>query len=157
MELDELIHEGQVLLSEKKFEEAAARFAEAIAADPENHTLHTYRGAALMAAAKHADALADFDKAIALNPGQPRLHYRRGMARMALLDFAGAVADFSRAIEIDPQYGVAFYSRGMAYDSLGREEEAQQDMRSAYTLGTAKMQGELDTYGIIRTEMDRNR
>jgi Tfp pilus assembly protein PilF len=76
---------------------------------------------------------------------------------MAQMDFAAAVADFTKAIDLDHQYAVAFYSRGMAYDSLGREQESQEDLRRAWVLGQAKLQGELDSYGIIRTGMDKPR
>ena len=92
-----------------------------------------------------------------MEPDNPRLYYRRGMGRMAQMDFEAAIADFSRAIDLDHQYAVAFYSRGMAYDSLGREKESQEDLRRSWVLGQAKLQGELDSYGIIRTESDRPR
>jgi hypothetical protein len=45
----------------------------------------------------------------------------------------------------------------MAYDSLGREKESQEDLRRSWVLGQAKLQGELDSYGIIRTGMDKPR
>jgi Tfp pilus assembly protein PilF len=79
------------------------------------------------------------------------------MGRMAQMDFEAAVVDFTRAIDLDHQYAVAFYSRGMAYDSLGREKESQEDLRRAWVLGQARLQGELDTYGIIRTDLDKPR
>ena len=52
---------------------------------------------------------------------------------------------------------MAFYCRGMAYDSLGKEQESQDDLRRAWVLGSATLQGELDKYGIIRTDMDKPR
>ena len=155
MAIEDLIADAQRLFAEGTYEEAAARFAEAIALDPEDAQLRTARGAALMSAGRYPDALAEFDRAIALSPPNPRLLYRRGMARMAQKDFEGAVADFTGAIDLDHQYGVAFYSRGEALDSLGRAAEAQEDLRKAWVLGQTKMQGERDTYGIMRTEMDK--
>jgi Flp pilus assembly protein TadD len=157
MEIEDLVAEGQRLLSQMKFEEAAAVFSTAVAADPANPGLLASRGAALIALGRHDEAFADFDKAVALAPDNPRLYYRRGMGRMAQMDFGAAVADFSKAIELDHQYAVAFYSRGMAYDSLGREEESREDLRRSWVLGQAKLQGELDSYGIIRTDMDKPR
>jgi tetratricopeptide (TPR) repeat protein len=155
MAIEEVIVEAQRLFADGKNEEAAARFADAIALDPEEPNLRTARGAALMAAKRFEEALAELDRAAALSPGSARALYRRGMARMALKDFEGAVADFSAAIVADPQYGVAFYSRGEAYDALGKAAEAQEDLRRAWVLGQSKLQGERDTYGIVRTEMDR--
>ncbi|HEY6001030.1 MAG TPA: tetratricopeptide repeat protein [bacterium] len=157
MDIDDLIAEGQRLLSQTKFEEAAAAFTSALAATPDNPTLLASRGAALIALGRHDEAFADFDRAVALAPDNARLYYRRGMGRMAQQQFEAAVADFTKAIERDPQYGVAFYSRGMAYDSLGREEESREDLRRSWVLGQAKLQGELDTYGIIRSELDKPR
>ena len=157
MEIDDLIAEGQRLLSQMKFEEAAAAFSDAVAADPGNPLLLASRGAALIALGRHDEAFADFDRAVALAPDSPRLYYRRGMGRMAQNDFEAAVADFSKAIDLDHQYAVAFYSRGMAYDSLGREKESQEDLRRSWVLGQARLQGELDTYGIIRTDLDKPR
>jgi tetratricopeptide (TPR) repeat protein len=155
MSIEEIIIDAQKLYADGKNPEAAARFAEAIALDPEEPNLRTARGAALMSAGRYAEALEEFDRAAGLQPGNARALYRRGMARMALKEIEAAIADFSLAIAADPQYGVAFYSRGEAYDALGRQGEAQEDMRRAWVLGQSKMQGERDTYGIMRTEMDR--
>jgi len=157
MDKDDLIAEGQRLLSQMKFEEAAATFSAAMAADPDDPGLLAARGAALIALGRYDEAFADFDRAVALNPASARLYYRRGMGRMAQMNFEAAVADFTKAIDLDHQYAVAFYSRGMAYDSLGKEPESQEDLRRSWVLGQAKLQGELDTYGIIRTEMDKPR
>jgi len=156
MDLVEMVTEAQRHFAEKRYDEAAAKYAEAIALDPEDAGLRTARGAALMAAARHEDALAELDAAARLEPDSARAWYRRGMARMALKDIEGAIADFTGSIERDHQYGVAFYARGMAYDSLGRDAEAQEDLRKAWVLGQTKVQGELDTYGIIRTDMDKS-
>jgi tetratricopeptide (TPR) repeat protein len=157
MDQDDLIAEGQRLLSQTKFEEAAAAFSAAVAADPENPGLLAARGAALIALGRYDEAFADFDRAVALDPGSARLYFRRGMGRMAQMNFEAAVADFTKAIDLDHQYAVAFYSRGMAYDSLGREKESQEDLRRSWVLGQARLQGELDSYGIIRTDMDKPR
>ncbi len=157
MDKDDLIAEGQRLLSQTKFEEAAATFSEALAADPADAGVLVARGAALIALGRHEEAFADFDRAVGLDPANARLYYRRGMGRMAQKDFEAAVADFTKAIDLDPQYAVAFYSRGMAYDSLGREQESQEDLRRSWVLGQAKFQGQLDSYGIIRTDLDKPR
>lgn len=155
MGIEDIVREGQELFGQGKFDEAAARFSEAVAAAPEDVSLLTARGGALMAAGRHAEAFSDFDRALELEPSDPRLFFRRGMARMAQKEFEAAIGDFTRAIELDHRYGVAFYSRGLAYDALGREAESQEDLRRAWVLGRAKVQGELDAYGIIRTDMDR--
>jgi tetratricopeptide (TPR) repeat protein len=157
MDIDDLIAEGQRLLSQTKFEEAATAFTGALAAAPDSPVLLASRGAALIALGRHDEAFADFDRAVALDPRNARLYYRRGMGRMAQQQFEAAVADFTKAIDLDHQYAVAFYSRGMAYDSLGREEESREDLRRSWVLGQARLQGELDSYGIIRTELDKPR
>lgn len=155
MELDDLVAEGQRLLSQTKFDEAAAVFAKALEVVPDDVGLLVAHGAALITLGQYADALKDFDRAVELKPDSPRLYFRRGMGRMAQMDFAGAVADFTKAIDLDHSYAVAFYCRGMAQDSLGKEKESQDDLRRAWVLGSATLQGELDKYGIIRTDMDR--
>lgn len=157
MDKEELIAEGQRLLSETKFEEAAAAFGAALSADPDDVGLLVSHGAALIALGRYEEASANFDRALAKEPDNPRLHFRRGMGHMAQMNFEAAVADFTRAIDLDHSYAVAFYSRGMAYDSLGREKESQEDLRRSWVLGQAKLQGEMDTYGIIRTGMDKPR
>jgi len=155
MELDDLIAEGQRLLSQTKFEEAAAVFGAALALDPDDVGLHVAHGAALITLGRYEEAFADFDRAVELKPDSARLYFRRGMGRMTQMDFEAAVADFTKAIDLDHSYAVAFYCRGMAYDSLGREQESQEDLRRSWVLGKARLQGELDKYGIIRTEMDK--
>ncbi len=157
MDNDDLIAEGQRLLSQMKFEEAAAAFGEALAADPDDVGLRVAHGAALITLGRYPEAFADFDRAVELRPDSARLYFRRGMGRMAQMDFEAAIADFSRAIDLDHSYAVAFYCRGMAFDSLGKEQESQEDLRRAWVLGSANLQGELDKYGIIRTEMDKPR
>jgi tetratricopeptide (TPR) repeat protein len=157
MDMDDLIAEGQRLLSQTKFDEAAAVFAKALELDPDDVGLLVAHGAALITLGQYADAFKDFDRAVALRPDSARLHFRRGMGRMAQMDFEAAIVDFSRAIDLDHSYAVAFYCRGMAYDSLGKEIESQEDLRRAWVLGSATLQGELDKYGIIRTDMDKPR
>ena len=157
MDKDDLIAEGQRLLSQTKFEEAAVAFDQALALDPADPSLLAARGAALIALGRYDEAFADFDRALSLSPASARLYYRRGMGRMAQMNFEAAVEDFTKAIDLDHQYAVAFYSRGMAYDSLGREKESQEDLRRSWVLGQARLQGEMDTYGIIRTDMDKPR
>jgi len=155
MDKDDLIAEGQRLLSQTKFEEAAAVFGQVLAAEPDDVGLLVAHGAALIALGRYDEAFGDFDRAVTLDPGNARLYYRRGMGRMAQMNFEAAVADFTKAIDLDHQYAVAFYSRGMAYDSLGREKESQEDLRRSWVLGQARLQGELDSYGIIRTDLDK--
>lgn len=157
MEMDDLIAEGQRLLSQTKFEEAAAVFGHALTLAPDDVGLRVAHGAALITLGRYEEAFADFDRAVELNPDSARLYFRRGMGRMAQMDFEAAVKDFSKAIDLDHSYAVAFYCRGMAYDSLGREQESQEDLRRAWVLGSSKLQGELDKYGIIRTDMDKPR
>lgn len=157
MDMDDLIAEGQRLFSQTKFDEAAAVFTKALEIDPDDVGLLVTRGATLITLGQYAEAFADFDRAVQLKPDSARLYFRRGMGRMAQMDFEAAIVDFSRAIDLDHSYAVAFYCRGMAYDSLGKATESEDDLRRAWVLGSATLQGELDKYGIIRTDMDKER
>jgi tetratricopeptide (TPR) repeat protein len=61
---------GESSLNQKKYDEAAANFSEAIKVDPNNSELYYYQAVALTNAKKFDEAMAAIDKAIQLKPSE---------------------------------------------------------------------------------------
>ena len=63
-----LVAQGEVAYHRGRFEEARARFSEAVVADPSDATAHYQLGLALLALGRRDEAEARFERAIALRP-----------------------------------------------------------------------------------------
>ena len=91
----------------------------------------------------HDKALIDYDKAIRLLDTQNEIHnsdyfHNRGISRYELDQFELALEDFNYAIHLDPKVAKYFYSRGKCFLSMGKREEACEDLHRAVFMKVAE-------------------
>lgn len=73
--VSENLERGNTLLAQRRLDEAAQEFAEAVKINPDSAWVHSYLGIAHAARKKPDEALAEFQKALQLSPKEAQLHY----------------------------------------------------------------------------------
>jgi tetratricopeptide (TPR) repeat protein len=84
------------------------------------------------------EAIAAYDEAIHRNPTHPLAFYNRGTAYLYLGQYQPALNDYSEAIRVSPGDAEVYAARAFCYALLGRNGEAQQDVKRAAKLGFAR-------------------
>jgi tetratricopeptide (TPR) repeat protein len=130
---------GQLLRSNKKFEEAAKVYGVAIdrlgTLEPEDWQLFYYRGISYERAKQWAPAEKDFQKALELSPDEPYvLNYLAytWVERRENLD--QALKMLEKAVGQRPEEGFIIDSLGWAHFMLGRYPEAVEELERAVAL-----------------------
>lgn len=130
---------GQLLRSNKKFEEAAKVYGVAIdrlgTLEPEDWQLFYYRGISYERAKQWPQAEKDFQKALELSPDEPYvLNYLAytWVERRERLD--QALGMLEKAVSQRPEEGFIIDSLGWAHFMLGRFPEAVQELERAVAL-----------------------
>lgn len=123
--------EGQLFYFEDKFEEALARFSQAVNDIPSERekevradSLFFYRGTTHYYLREYEQALADFDKSIELDSEYATSYNNRGNVYYDLGEVERAIADYDKATELDPEFVFAYNNRGRAYADLGEYGQA---------------------------------
>jgi DnaJ homolog subfamily C member 3 len=70
------VSEGNRLLAEGSYSEAARAYSEAIDLDPNSYVNYYKRATAYLSLGRHTPALEDFDSILKLNPGFVQVCYR---------------------------------------------------------------------------------
>jgi tetratricopeptide (TPR) repeat protein len=130
---------GDVLRSEKRFDEAEAVYSAAIALrDPftaEDWVLFFYRGICHEQSKDWAPAEADFRRALELNPTQPQVLNYLGYGLVDRGEKLDEALDMiKKAVAADPEKGYIIDSLAWAYFKLGRYEDALAPMEKASLL-----------------------
>lgn len=154
MEAKELFEEAQRLFIQGKHKESIEAFTKALEKGAEPGISYLSRGAAYLKMENPDKAIEDFTKAIEANRENFRGYYYRGSAYMVKEDHKNAIKDFTRALELKPDHGASFFARGTCYAQLGLDEEATRDLKTAISYSEAAIQGFVDTFGILRTQLD---
>jgi len=98
---------GNALFAQRRFEEALACYAQAIAQKGDFAEAHNNRGNALAELRRTEEAVASYDRAIALKPELAKAHFNRGNALLKLKRFADALASYRAALAQDPGHRFA--------------------------------------------------
>ncbi|KAF4819265.1 Heat shock protein sti1-like protein [Colletotrichum siamense] len=99
---DELKALGNKAIAEKNFDEAVAKFTEAIALQPENHILYSNRSAAYASKKDWQKALDDANKTTEIKPDWPKGWGRKGTAYYGLGDLLAANDAYEEGLKVDP-------------------------------------------------------
>jgi predicted O-linked N-acetylglucosamine transferase (SPINDLY family) len=117
---------GIIRAQTRQLPEAAALLARAVAARPDNATVHNNYANVLRELGRSREAAAEYDRAVALDPHYAEAFNNRGGALQALAQFDAALASYDQAVALRPDYSEAHYNRGVILQSVGRLEEALQ-------------------------------
>ncbi|WQF87000.1 Putative Heat shock chaperonin-binding, tetratricopeptide-like helical domain superfamily [Colletotrichum destructivum] len=99
---DELKALGNKAIAEKNFDEAVAKFTEAIELQPENHILYSNRSAAYASKKDWQNALEDAKKTTELKPDWAKGWGRLGTAQYGLGDLLAANDAYEEGLKVDP-------------------------------------------------------
>lgn len=116
--------EGNKAIAAKKFDEAIAKYTEAIEIVPTNAVYYSNRAAAYSSAGQHGLAIKDAKHAIELDPTYARAYSRLGLANYALGDTQAAVDAYQKGIEIEGDNVSPGMKKG--YETAKKKLEAEQ-------------------------------
>jgi tetratricopeptide (TPR) repeat protein len=116
---DYQVRQGDILLSDGKYDEALAKFAEALRASPDHRGALMGRAIAFLQADRHEEAEAELTYLIGHLSGNVAADDATGIGVLA----------------------AAHANRGILYDRLGRYEEALRDYRQALKIDAGAVSG----------------
>jgi len=140
-----------------KLDEAAALYAEVLAAEPDHADALHLSGLVAHQQGRHADAIAAISRAIGLAPAVPDFHHSRGLAHRARGELAAAEADFARATALNPKYVQAWVNLGITHLQQNASESALAAFQQALALApnSAEVQGYVGTAELRLGQLDR--
>lgn len=143
---------GDSALNRLAYGEAAERYGEAAALDPDFAEAYSRQGLALWAAQQFEAAIPVLDRAIELNPDDANAYYYRGSSYLSLDRFEQSVTDLQAASDLgslDPEDGRrAHHLRAVAYMNLEQYDDAIEAVSSA-----SEMQPDNAFYYIERARL----
>jgi len=110
---------GNLLVGQKRFEEADAHYAEALHIRPDHADAYVGRGFALAQQGKPDEAITSYQMALQLKPDQAGAHKNLGSVLAERGQTDGAIKQFSEAVRLDPADAAAQYDLGTALLSRG--------------------------------------
>ena len=136
--------------------EAAARFREAVEAEPEYAAMRLNLGSALERTGDARGARAQFEAAIRLDPRAARAHYSLGLLLERAGRDAGAVERFTAAVLHRPGFVAAHLSLADALRRTGRIEQALAHYRRVIELEPADAEARFgEAMALVRLERYR--
>jgi len=126
--------DGQLQVSQRKFEAAAISFSEAAQLKPDWAEPLAERAKVYMKLYLFQEAIHSYDQAILLKPNDPVILNLRGYAYYSASKFQQAISDFDQVIRLDPSMAEAFQNRGNAKWQMGDKIGANADFEQAKAL-----------------------
>ncbi|KAI9802259.1 MAG: hypothetical protein M1825_002980 [Sarcosagium campestre] len=117
--------EGNKAFSENRFDEAVAKFSEAIELDPNNHVLYSNRSGAYASLKDYEKSLEDANKTITIKPDWPKGWSRKAAALRGSGDLVGSLDAFEEVLKLDPANAQA--KSGLASVRRAIDAEARAD------------------------------
>jgi tetratricopeptide (TPR) repeat protein len=106
--------QGVDLFKKGQYDQAIAKFNQAIQLDPKYAIAYDNRALVEFLNKSPDKALADVNKAIELNPKIASAYYLRRLISFSHENYKKAIVDYNKAIEINPKFVVAYNNRGLA-------------------------------------------
>lgn len=117
--------QGMKLLDGGKYEEAARKFSDAIAADQLNPVFYYYRGVSLEKGGNIEGALEDYKKSSELKPDFVLPISRTGNVYAKNKDFPKAIEFYKKAMEAGERDTTIWYNYGVCLLNLGDKDNAR--------------------------------
>jgi tetratricopeptide (TPR) repeat protein len=115
---------GVAYANKKDYDQAIAKYNEAIRLDPKLAQFYYNRGVAYFHKQEYDKAVNDFSEAIRLDPKDINAYNYRGNVYVDKKHYDQAIADFSEAIRLDPKDASAYFNRGLAYNGKSNYDQA---------------------------------
>ena len=116
-------NQAKTALGDKKYREALALIAQALALEEGESEFHEIHGLALIGLNRARDALQALDQAVALNARNQRAVLQRGILKYQLKSYSAAELDLLTSLQLMPTVA--------AYQTLGRIAEQERNCRLA--------------------------
>ncbi|HEV8147192.1 MAG TPA: tetratricopeptide repeat protein [Bryobacteraceae bacterium] len=126
--------DGMKALEAQKYEEAAALFAKAVAADPKDYSAHFHLALSYSLLEKDAQAIAEYKTVLELQPGLYEAQVNLGFLLVRTLDPATAIPHLKAAVAKKPQQFRPVFYLGEALLETGAMAEAEAAYRTAVGL-----------------------
>ncbi|KAF5410316.1 MAG: hypothetical protein C5S43_04925 [Candidatus Methanocomedens sp.] len=117
------LYEGQLLISEDKYEEALEFFNLALDINPKDDIALSRKGIALINLGKHEEALESLNQALEIDPKDDIALSNKGIALLNLSKHEEALESLNLALEIDPKDEIILKNKAQALLRLERYEE----------------------------------
>ncbi len=117
-----------------RYDDAAAKVRQALAADPEIIDAHAQLGNIFTKAGRHADAVAAYKQALALDSEHAMSTYNLALAYRQLGRVDDAILGFERSAVIEPRSGRAHFQLGDIYMQRGEAARAVEVLQRGLTL-----------------------
>lgn len=137
---------GGAAFGEQRFEEAAARFAEATRADPRSVEAWNFLGNAHLALSRRAEALAAYERALALDSDFTSALLGRAMTRWLAGDLEASEADYRRLLTLHPD-STLYYTQ---LEKVLAEQEKFDAIAQLWTQAAAAHPGDPDWNAVGR-------
>ncbi|MCB0635050.1 MAG: tetratricopeptide repeat protein [Lewinella sp.] len=132
------------------YEQALARFTEAINLRPGKYDHWGDRGTTYFQMGNYAAAIQDFQQALQLKPDAAKVHRNMGSALGAAGRYQEALGYFNRALELEPALYGALEDRGSLYIYLQQYDLALQDFQAYLASKPLRPSGKtLNGLGIV--------
>jgi tetratricopeptide (TPR) repeat protein len=120
---------GWVQAAQGQHEHAAQTLAHALRLKSDDLATELHLSESLLAAGQLDEARAMYERVLRVRSDRADARYGLGRIAAARGDWHAAVASYQRACELFPSYGPAHYALAMAFRRLGRDDEAEQQLR----------------------------
>jgi tetratricopeptide (TPR) repeat protein len=125
--------QGMELLGAERYQDAIARFTDAVAIWPRHAQAYLQRGNAHKILNQPDAALSDFEMALKVDPNLAPAYTARGIIYVGRGDLAKAVLEFDQSIRVNPTMD-GYYQRGQIHFGLGQLQQAIDDYSQAIAL-----------------------
>jgi len=125
---------GMALMDAGDFQNAGARFKEALKLNPRNVKAHLGLGNTLEAAGNDEEAMLHYDEAIRLDSASTLGHINAGNIFLKRKDYARAVAEYETALKLDPDNVFAHFNIGQCHLAAKKYPEALVHLTEAHRL-----------------------
>jgi Tfp pilus assembly protein PilF len=122
---------GMLLVGERRLDEAAASFEEAVAAAPRFLDARLQLGYIRLDLDQPAPAIRQFEAALAISPGSPAARMGVGIARVRLGETEEGIRILSEAVRLNPEPVRGHYELGRAHETRGDYSQAAEQYRWA--------------------------
>jgi tetratricopeptide (TPR) repeat protein len=139
---------GRLAYSAKRYEDAAAEFRKAVAANPKKPAGHTNLGVTLANLRRYKEAIVEFEETLKLEPGNLTVHFNLGTLYGFLGQFEKAAQHLQAVVDKSPGDAQAHVNLGNVLRKLKRYDEALKLYETATRLKPSLQMGWLNMFAV---------